>query len=109
MLDECAKAGLPEPEFEDAQGAFWLTFRKDILTEEYLRSLGLNDRQIKAVLYVKQKGRITNREYQQLNQVSKATATRDLTDLVARELLRAEGVGKRGIHYVLIEPKMSQK
>jgi len=26
----------------------WVAFRKDILTEEYLRALGLNERQIKA-------------------------------------------------------------
>jgi|Deesub1362A_J573_1020465.scaffolds.fasta_scaffold20636_1 ATP-dependent DNA helicase RecG len=60
MLDECARAGLPEPLFEEAQGAFWLTFRKDILTEDYLRSMGLNERQIEAVLWVKWKGLITN-------------------------------------------------
>jgi len=28
----------------------WLIFRKDILTEEYFRTLGLNERQIKAML-----------------------------------------------------------
>ena len=36
---------------------------KDFYTSERLQSLGLNKRQIKAVLYVKERGRITNREY----------------------------------------------
>jgi len=49
-------------------GALWSTFRKDRLTEEYLRSLGLNDRQVQAILYVKDKGRITHGEYRQLFQ-----------------------------------------
>ncbi|RKY63908.1 MAG: transcriptional regulator [Candidatus Latescibacterota bacterium] len=109
ILDECRRTGLPEPEWREDQGAIWLTFRKDIWTEDYLRSLGLNERQIQAVLCVKEKGRITNHEYQQLNKVSKATATRDLSDLVSRGLLRMEGSGKRGLYYVLAEPKMSPK
>jgi len=109
ILDECQKAGLPEPEWKEDQGAIWLTFRKDIWTEDYLRSLGLNERQVRAVMCVKEKGRITNHEYQQLNKVSKATATRDLSDLVSRRLLCMEGSGKRGLYYVLAEPKMSQK
>lgn len=85
---------LPEPEFEEAQGALWLTFRRDILTEEHLRSLGLNERQIKAVLYVKEKGRITNREYREVNSVSNKTAYLELTDVVQRGLLVQEGTGK---------------
>ncbi len=39
-------------------------FMKDIYTEEYLRNLGLHERQIKAVVYAKKNGRITNKEYQ---------------------------------------------
>jgi len=56
--------------------------RKDIYTEDYLRKLGLNERQIRAVLYVKEKGSITNKGYQNLFSVSRQTATRDLSDLV---------------------------
>jgi len=46
--------------------------------EEYLRSLNLNERQIKAVMYVKEKGQITNKEYQEVCATSKRTASRDL-------------------------------
>ncbi|MCD5401471.1 hypothetical protein LR013_02595 [candidate division NPL-UPA2 bacterium] len=55
MRNACAKAGLPEPQFEEYQG-FRVIFNKDIYTQEYLRNLGLNERQIKAVMYVKEKG-----------------------------------------------------
>lgn len=102
ILDECQKAGLPEPEWKEEQGALWLTFRKDILTEEYLRSLGLNERQIKAIMWVKERGQITNREYRELNGVSNKTAYLELGDLVKRGVLRAEGTGKL-LRYVLLK------
>jgi len=106
MLDECATAGLPEPEFEEQTGGLWVTFRKDILTEEHLRSLGLNERQVRAVLHVKEYGRITNKEYQRLAETSRETAKRDLTDLVTRSLLARKGTG-RNVYYVL--GQMGQK
>ena len=33
-----------------------MIFRKDVYTEEYLLKLGLNERQVKAVMYVKERG-----------------------------------------------------
>lgn len=61
---------------------FWVVFRKDLFNEEDLQANGLNPRQIKAVMYVKEKGKITNKEYQEINQVSKRTANTDLSELV---------------------------
>jgi len=101
MLDECAAAGLPEPEFEEDQWALWVTFRKDVLTEGYLRSLGLNERQVRAVLYVREKGRITNAEYQQICQVSMRTASRDLAGLVQKGVIEQIGRTGKGTFYIL--------
>jgi len=56
----CLDAGLPEPTFEEYQG-FQVVFRKHVYDEEYLRSLNLNERQIKAMMYVKEEGLITNK------------------------------------------------
>ena len=78
---------------ECGQGDRFMQFRKDIYFTEYLNSLGLNNRQVKAVLHVKEKGKITNREYQSLYSVSKATATRDLSELENRQLLVKERRG----------------
>jgi len=100
ILDECRRAGLPEPEWREDQGAIWLTFRKDIWTEDYLRSLGLNERQIKAVMWVKERGSITNREYRELNGVSNKTAYLELGDLVRHGVLMSKGTGKV-LRYVL--------
>jgi len=100
MLDECAAAGLPEPEFEERTGGLWVTFHKDILTAEHLRSLGLSERQIRAVIWAKGKGSITNREYRQLTGLSDEGARRDLNEIAGKGILRAEGKG-RSVRYIL--------
>ncbi|NJE26459.1 DeoR family transcriptional regulator [Thermococcus sp. MV5] len=106
ILRALREYNLPEPKFEEVFGGFQVTFYKDIYTEEHLRELGLNDRQIRAVLYVKEKGSITNKEYQELCKVSRITATRDLSELVEKGILMRVGRGKRGIKYVI---QMMQK
>ena len=109
IADECKKAGLPEPEFREEFGGFSVSFYKDIYTEENLKKMGLNDRQIKAVIYAKENGKITNKEYQKEFSVSRQTSTRDLTELAAKRLFELKGTGKRNIHYTRIEAKMRQK
>jgi ATP-dependent DNA helicase RecG len=52
----------------------------------------LNERQIKAVLYVKEKGKITNKEYIEINKISNRTATYELKELVGKfNLLKMSG------------------
>jgi ATP-dependent DNA helicase RecG len=109
MIEWMKEAGLPEPEYKEEQGGFSVYFYKDIYTEENLRKMGLNDRQIRAVKYVKEKGQITNKEYKTAFNVSKPTATRDLTELVDKNVFVISGSGKRDILYYLAKPKMSQK
>ena len=94
MIRMCREQGLPEPEFEDAGSRFEITFAKDPYTKERLLRMGLSERQIQAILWVKEKGSITNTEYQERVGVAKRTATRDLSDLVDRGVF--EQVGKRG-------------
>lgn len=93
-------ADLPEPEYKEEMGGFSVYFYKDIYTEENLRKMGLNERQIKAVMYVKEKGRITNKEYQELNNVSNKTAFMELSDLTEKGLLKIQGSG-RAVMYKL--------
>lgn len=50
---------------------------------------------------MKEKGKITNSSYQTLNSVSKATATRDLTELINKQILFLHGSGKRDVRYTL--------
>jgi ATP-dependent DNA helicase RecG len=100
MREACVTAGIPEPKFEEHQG-FRVIFRKDIYTEEYLEKVGLNERQIKAVMYIKMKEKITNQEFQKLLNVSKRTATNDLEDLAQRDLFEKVGTRGRGTFYKL--------
>jgi ATP-dependent DNA helicase RecG len=62
----------------------------------------LNERQIKAVLYVKEKGKITNKEYMEIAGISKATATRDLRELVEKKVFKQYGTKGQGISCQLI-------
>ena len=104
MVRLCTEQGLPEPVFivkETGTGSFTVQFFKDIYNEENLMDLGLNDRQISAVIYVKKQGSITNKQYQEMFGVSKRTATRDLTDLVSHEIFDQIGKSGKGITYVL--------
>ncbi|RTH96322.1 AAA family ATPase [Thermus scotoductus] len=105
----CREQGLPEPEFANWQGGFRVTFLKDPYTPERLRKWGLNERQIKAVLYVKEHGAIGNKEYQMLTGITKATASRDLDDLVKRGIFVKIGATGRGTHYALKGSQAAQR
>jgi ATP-dependent DNA helicase RecG len=66
MVEWMKQAGLPEPEYKEEMRGFSVYFYKDIYTEENLRKMGLNERQIKVIMFVKEKGKITNREYREV-------------------------------------------
>ena len=101
IIDNMKSAGLPEPEFKEEMGGFSVYFRKDIYTEEYLRKLGLNERQIKAVMYVKERGKITNKEYQELVNTTKKTASRDLKYLTEHGIFEQIGYTGKGTYYII--------
>lgn len=101
MVELCKEQGLPEPEYREEQGGFSVYFFKDIYMEENLQKMGLNEREIRAILDVKAKGRITNKDYQKINKVSKPTATRELKKLVKLNLLIQKGITGKGTCYIL--------
>jgi len=103
------EAGQPEPALQDTGGSFIITLygldMEKALAEERaealdLARLGLNERQVEAVLYVREHGRISNRECRELFGVSNYTAAMDLKGLVEKQILVAEGMG-RGRYYRL--------
>ncbi len=59
-----------------------------------------NERQIKAVLFAIENGKITNSEYQKLNEISARTAVRDLEVLVENGILKMKGE-RKGAFYEL--------
>lgn len=86
---------------EEYQGGFRVVINKDVYSEEKLKKLGFNSRQIKAVQFIKKNGQISNKEYQELNDVTKKTATRDLKKLVENDILISSGVSGAGSYYTL--------
>lgn len=103
IINECKKAGLPEPIIENASGGICITIQKNITENKKQIEKNLNQRQIRAIEYLNEKSTITNKIYQELCEVSKATATRDLSELVEKHKLleRAGDVGA-GTTYKLI-------
>ena len=99
MINQCKKENLPEPLFEQKMGSFVVTIWRDIYSEVYLNRFSLNERQKKAIKYVKEKGSISNKEYCNLLKVSRKTATTDLIDLVDKEIFSPFGTSKRVLRY----------
>lgn len=64
-----------------------------------LRAIGINPRQEKAIQQARAARMITNDDYQRLNGVSDATASRELAVIVKKGLLKKEGAG-RGVRYI---------
>jgi ATP-dependent DNA helicase RecG len=90
---------LPEPVIEEEQRGVSITFLKDFFTEENLTKLGLADRHVKAMMYLKSIKSITNAEYQKLLNVSKRTSTNDLQLLVDKNLIEKTGTRGKGTYY----------
>jgi ATP-dependent DNA helicase RecG len=92
------------PAMEEDGGGFIIKLFKDRFSKEQLQQLGLNDRQIKAVLYVKEKGKITNSEYQKINEISERTSSREISELVKANILEQAGSFGAGSYYQLKTP-----
>lgn len=105
IMDTCRKAGLPEPAIEEVAGGIQITFLKNTLPGEYFKKFKLNERQIKALEFVKEKGSITNTAYQTINNTTKKTSTRDLQDLVEKGLLEKSGTTGKGTFYTASKQK----
>lgn len=100
IFDAAKEYGIPEPEMIEDDGGIRLIYLKDIYNEELLKSYGITDRQIKAVLFAKENGFITNSIYQKLNGLKQTVSSLELQDLVTRKLLKSNGVKGRGSAYV---------
>ncbi len=101
IINACREAELPEPSITEQFGGMLVEIFKNRLMPEQLKKLGLNERQIGAVKYAAEHGKITNQIYQDLFGVARITATRDLKDLVEKEILISSGTKGAGSSYRL--------
>lgn len=101
VFREMEAAGAPPPLITDDGGVVTVTlYAVRPATVPDVNRLSLNERQIRALAILAERGRITNREYRELFNVSNATAYADLTELVEKGLVERAGVG-RGVFYQL--------
>jgi ATP-dependent DNA helicase RecG len=94
IIDTCKQAELPEPELIEQDGGFSVTLFKNHLTKEQLIKIGLNERQIDAILFYRTKGEITGLEYAERYKIAERTARADLSELVEKKLLYKQGETK---------------
>jgi len=105
MIRESVEHALPEPMFKQSGGEFVAVVGRDWLTEEFLTSLKLSDRQFRAVMHVKLHGHITNSVYRGIVGVSESTALRDLRFLANLGLLEKTERTGRTAQYELAKAK----
>jgi len=99
IIKECLKHGLPEPLFEEIAGNLVVTFRKYKISEDILDQL--NERQKKAIDFLKEHGKITNKDFQKLcPDVTRETLRKDLKDMINKKIITKKGT-KRGVYYDL--------
>lgn len=104
MIEEMVQAGHAPPMFKATQHLFTVTLsnaKKAQSAQTAVWASNMNERQAKALAYVRENGNITNREYRNLcPDVSAETLRLDLVDLVDKGLLLKIG-SKRGTTYIL--------
>lgn len=103
MGTACRAQNLPDPIFQSTPYSFTVTLRKDNLSDERLRQIGMNPRQIQAIRYVCQNGSISNSEHQRLTGTTRRTAARDLDQLVEANLMDRSIQSGRTVRYALTQ------
>ena len=100
----CRQQGNKEPYYDLRSVETVIIFESPVKERTFIDIVDLterlNERQQKAIWYIQEYGRITNREYRKIFDVAKDTAHRDLTDMVKKGIIIRKGVGP-GTHYTL--------
>ncbi len=102
MIEDMVQAGHPAPTFRATPYSFTVILQNVRQRHVIPRwEMHMNERQIRALQYLQEYGRITNSDYRELcPNISAETARLDLADLVDKGVLLKIG-DKRGTHYIL--------
>ncbi len=103
IVNECKDFGLPEPDIDILTGGICVTIYKNKLDNKYLDKLDLNERQRRTIEYLKTNNTITNRSYQVINNCSGRTASRDLSNLITKKLIKSSEKKGAATFYELIK------
>ena len=94
------KEKLSDPIFEELSGGLNVTLMgpgkafEKVIEAQKLHKLDLNDRQKKAIEFIKQHGQISRRQYVDLADISVRQANRDLNDLLEKKVISPMGGGR---------------
>ncbi len=102
MIEEMLQKGHAAPNFEAKPYSFTVRlYNTQERTPDRRWQSNMNERQMRAMTFIEQQGRITNRDYRQLcPDVNPETLRLDLVDLVDKGLLLKIG-DKKGTYYIL--------
>ncbi len=102
MIEEMLEKGHPAPDFEAKPYSFTVRLHNTLERAPVKRWItNMNERQMRAMNFVEEQGRITNRDYRQLcPDVNPETLRLDLVDLIDKGLLLKIG-DKKGTYYIL--------
>lgn len=102
IINTCQLFGLPEPTITELNGGILVTlFKGNTFIEKPTRK-DINFSQAAAIEYLKLNDRITNKDYQILNQVSRNTASNDLKSMIVNKIIIASDKKGIGSFYILI-------
>ena len=102
MIEEMTQAGRPAPHFKATPYSFTVTLSNaQVRRATPAWEKTMNERQARALSYLREHGQITNREYQQIcPDVTAETLRLDLADLVKRGIILRVGA-KKGTYYIM--------
>lgn len=94
IVKACEERGMSRPEFKIQSGVFIVRFVSRGIESAKSKVAGLTERQRKTLEYVSEHGSIGSTQYQELFDVKERQARKDLSTMVALNLLRVEGSGR---------------
>lgn len=107
IIDEMKQNNLAEPLFQNFSGGFDVTligpgksFEEEI-EKEKLHKLDINERQRKAIEYLRREKKITRQIYGQINNIGDTYAKKELKELIENKIVRRVGKGK-DTYYILV-------
>lgn len=86
IMNACRREIIPQPEFLEECGGFSVKFKKEFVE--------LNERQNNALQVIKEKGTISNSDYQEITGATRETSKRDLAKMLKAGVLHKVGDGK---------------
>ncbi len=101
IIQWCKDWGLSEPGLEETETSFVLTFNNPYPQKEIsIKRADLDQRQKKAIEYIKEKGSVSRKEFSILTGISLRQANKDIDDLLKKKLILRIGKG-RNVKYIL--------